>query len=145
MCTICIILCNTFNKKSTGEEIPSFDSRRKSVQSVSVVYLVMFIKVVRPGKSLATDLTTVRFDARVRPAVSGQLVRARELPATARPVAGEGLLSGVSPHVSLQVGGLGVQLPTARVLALEYLVLVLYVSLGRSISPGYPGTVGKII
>ena len=77
--------------------------------------------------------------------MSGQLVRPGELPATARPVAGERLLSGVSPHVGFQVGGLGVELATARVLALEYFVLVLDVSLGRGISPGDPGTVGKIV
>ena len=105
----------------------------------------MFIKVVRPGKPLATDLTAVRFDARVRPPVPGQLVRPRELPATAGPVAGEGLLARVSPHVGLQVGGLGVQLPAAGVLTLEYFVLVLYVSFGWGISPRDPGTVGKII
>ena len=105
----------------------------------------MFIKVVRPGKPLATDLTAVRFDARVRPPVPGQLVRPRELPATARPVAGEGLLARVSPHVGLQVGGLGVELPAAGVLTLEYFVLVLYVSFGRGISPRNPRAVGKIV
>ena len=105
----------------------------------------MFIKVVRPGKSLAADLTAVRFNAGVRSPVSCQLVRSGELPATARPVAGERLLSGVSPHVGFQVGGLGVELSTARLLALEYFVLVLNVSFGRGISPGDPGTVGKII
>ena len=140
-----IKLCNTFNIKSARKKIPSFDSRGKRVDSVPVVYLVVFIKVVRPGKSLAADLTAVRFNSGVRSPMSRQLVRPGELPAAAGPVAGEGLLSSVPPHVGFQVGGLGVQLSTARVLAQKYFVLVLDVSFGRGISPGYPGTVGKII
>ena len=138
-------LCNTFNIESTREEISSFNCWGKCVYSVPVVYLVMFIKVVWPGKSLAADLTAVRFNAGVRSPVSGQLVRPGELPPAARPVAGERLLSGVSPHVGFQVGGLGVELATAGVLALEYFVLVLNVSFGWGISPRNPGTVGKII
>ena len=42
------------------------------------------------------------------PLVSGQLVRPGEPPAAAFPVADVGLLSGVSPVVSLEVAGLGV-------------------------------------
>ena len=140
-----IKLCNTFNIEGPRKEIPSLDTRGKGVDPVPVVDLVMFIEVVRPGKPLAADLTAVGLDARVRSPVPGQLVRPGELPAAAGPVAGEGLLSRVSPHVGLQVGGLGVELATARVLALEYFVLVLDVSLGRGISPGDPRTVGKIV
>ena len=77
--------------------------------------------------------------------MSRQLVRSGELPATAWPVAGEWLLSCVPPHVGFQVGGLGVEFSTPRVLALEYFVLVLYVGFGWGISPRDPGTVGKII
>ena len=58
-----INLCNTFNIKSSREKIPSFYSRVECAESVSVVDLVMFIKVVRPSEPLATDLTAVRFDA----------------------------------------------------------------------------------
>merc|ERR1711988_686973 len=125
-----INLCNTFNIESPREEVPSLYSRGESVESVPVVYLVVFVKVVGPGEPLPADLAPVWLDARVGPPVPGQLVRPGELPAAARPAAGERLLARVAPHVGLQVGGLGVQLPTARVLALEYLILVLYVSFG---------------
>ena len=79
------------------------------------------------------------------PPVPGELVRSGELPAAAWPVAGEGLLPGVSPHVGLQVTLLGVQLPAAGLLALEHLVLVPDVGLGRGVPPGDAGPMRQVV
>ena len=57
-----------------------------------------------------TEMTLERFVPRVFPEVPGQLVRPAELPAAVLPPADVGLLSSVSPQVSLQVGALGVDL-----------------------------------
>ena len=47
-----------------------------------------------------------------------------ESPPTAWPIAGEGLLPSVPPHVGLEVGRLGVELATAGVLTEEHLDIV---------------------
>lgn len=57
-----------------------------------------------------------RFVPSVLSLVSGQFVTASKSPSTVIPTADVRLLSSVGPEVCLQVGGLGVLLPTPRVL-----------------------------
>jgi len=75
----------------------------------------------------------------VRPFVPGELIRAREPPPAVLPVADEGLLPSVPPHVGLQVAGLGVHLAAAGEHAGEDLVLVFDVRFGWGIFPGMEG------
>ena len=70
-------------------------------------------EMVRPGERSGAVRTVEGFVSRVFPAVSGQLVRPEEGPATPGKVTQEGSLSGVDPLVSLQVGALLVSLITA--------------------------------
>ncbi len=72
-------------------------------------------EVVAPGERSLAELALERSVPSVFPVVTGQFIRAGELPTTALPVAVVGLLPGVGPHVSLEVGALGVGLAAARV------------------------------
>ena len=74
-------------------------------------------QVVRPGEGPLAHPALERPVPGVLPHVPGQLIGAGKLPAAVLPRADVGLLAGVRPEVRLQVGGLGVALATARVLA----------------------------
>ena len=67
----------------------------------------------------------------MRPFVSRKLIRSREPPAAVLPVADEGLLAGVAPHVGLQVTRLCVHLAAAGEGARKNLVVVFDVGFGR--------------
>ena len=71
--------------------------------------------MVTPGEGPLTQVALERSVTSVFPVVSGQLIRPRELPATALPSAVVGLLPRVCPQVGLEVAGLGVGLVAARV------------------------------
>lgn len=72
-------------------------------------------QVVGPGEGPLAELTLKGAVTGVLAKVSRQLIGPGKLPAAALPAALIGLLAGVRPQVSLQVGGLGVGLAAARV------------------------------
>ena len=74
-------------------------------------------QVVRPGEGPLAHPALEGPVARVLPHVPGELVGAGKLPAAVLPRAHVRLLAGVCPEVRLQVGGLGVALAAAGVLA----------------------------
>ena len=73
--------------------------------------------MIGPGESSVAQFTVEGLVARVFALVTRELVTAREPPAAVLPLADVGLLPGVSAEVGLQVAGLGVRLPAARMLA----------------------------
>ena len=81
----------------------------------SEVDLDVLREVVGAGKLLAADGAAKRLHPGVLALVSGELVRTRESPLTARPVAGKGSLPGVPAEVGLEMGALGVGLLAAGV------------------------------
>lgn len=70
-------------------------------------------EVVGPGEGTLTQVTLERPVSGVLPEVTRELVGTSELPAAALPAAVVRFLSCVRPEVRLQVGALGVRLPTA--------------------------------
>ena len=72
-------------------------------------------EMIRPRECPVTHFALEGFVARVLADVPCQLVGPGELPAAVLPRADVRLLAGVGPQVSLQVAGLGVALPAARV------------------------------
>ena len=70
-------------------------------------------EMVGSGKALAANLAEERARSGVFSRVPRQLVRAGKGVATVGPRAGVGSFSCVDPHVSLQVGALGVNFITA--------------------------------
>lgn len=66
-----------------------------------VVHSRVFGQMVGPREPLFTHVATVRFNTRVRPTVSGQLVRPGKSPRTAWPHATVRFLSRMSAHVHL--------------------------------------------
>jgi len=80
------------------------------------VPLHMQRQVIRSRESSITQLTVEWFIPRMLPFVPREFVTTSESPPTVVPTADVRLLPCVGPKVSLQVGGLGVLLPTPRVL-----------------------------
>lgn len=74
-------------------------------------------QVVGPGEGAVALGAAERFDSRVLPEVSSQLVGAGEAPGAALPGTVVRLLSCVDPPVRFEVGTLGVNLLTAFVVA----------------------------
>lgn len=74
--------------------------------------------MIRAGESSIANLAAERFDTRVLPVVTGELVRAGKPPLAAVPVTFVRLFAGVRPQVGLEVGGLAVELVAALVGAL---------------------------
>lgn len=92
--------------------------------TVAAVHLVVLGEVVRAGESLIAHMASVGLHPRVRASVASEFVRSGESPRAPWPRAHERLLPRVAPQVSLQVRGLGVDLPAARVSALEHPPLI---------------------
>ena len=78
-------------------------------------------EMVRSGKALAANLAEERTRSGVFSRVPGQLIRPRKGVTTVGPRAGVGSLSCVNPHVSLQVGALGVKFIPVRQIVFEEL------------------------
>lgn len=80
--------------------------------------LGVFGEVVAAGKLFLAQGALIGFDAGMRAAVTGQLIRPGEPPSTVRPATCVWFLSSVTTEVRFQVAALGVHLPTAGVGAL---------------------------
>ena len=96
----------------------------------------MFVEMIRPGEPLPTLLAGEPLLPRVSSEVPLEFIRPGEGLVTEDPAAGERSLPSVPPQVSLEVGGLAVDLATARNMTDVLPLLVLVVTAGAVLTVG---------